>query len=383
MKQKKKICFLLSKFAKGGGERVVSILSDELSEYYNVDILLLQSKSENDYKTEAEIIEINKKRYSNNYALLFHSLIGLKKYVKNNKPEVIISFMELPNLVNLLLKGDYKRIISVRNHMSTKWGEKKNIWNWSIRHMYRNADAIVSPTKLIATDLIQKYKINKKCIKLINNPYKIDTIKKNVTTIKDSSIYTITTMGSLVKAKGVFNLLQSYIMFCSEHPEINSKLVFIGKGTEEENLKRIVSEAGISEKVLFKGFMTNPHKEIAKSDLYVLASYYEGFPNALVEAMICQVPVIATDCPSGPSEILSESNLYKIDDINLCDYGYLMPVFDKDIEKKEKALAKFFYDFYMVSEKDKKQLIKKANFKTLTFESSKVVKDWEELLETL
>lgn len=125
MRQKKKICFLLSKFAKGGGERVVSILSDELLEYYDVDVLLLQSKSVEDYKTRAEVIEINNKQYSNSFMLLFHSLIGLKKYIRKNKPKVIISFMELPNLVNLLVKGDFKQIISVRNHMSAKWGKEK------------------------------------------------------------------------------------------------------------------------------------------------------------------------------------------------------------------------------------------------------------------
>lgn len=382
MKPKQKICFLLSKFAKGGGERVVSILSDELTKYYDVDVILLQSKSESDYKTSANIIEINKRKYTNNYGLLVHSVIGLKKYIRENNPKAIISFMELPNLVNMLVNGNHKRIVSVRNHMSAKWKDKRNIRNWSIRCMYKKADSIVSPTQLIADDLIKNYKIEKKKIKLISNPYKIDAIRKNFVR-KVSTEYTITTMGSLVKAKGVFNLLKSYIMFCNAHPEIASKLVFIGKGVEEENLRRMASEAGIDEKVVFKGFMLNPHEEVAKSNLYVLSSFYEGFPNALVEAMICQVPVIATNCPSGPSEILSDTELKNIDGITMCDYGYLMPVFDKNVEEKERNLAKFFYDFYMTPEREKKYMIEKATSKTLTFEASKVAKEWRELIEVL
>lgn len=380
MRQKKKICFLLSKFAKGGGERVVSILSDELLEYYDVDVLLLQSKSVEDYKTRAEVIEINNKQYSNSLMLLFHSLIGLKKYIRKNKPKVIISFMELPNLVNLLVKGDFKQIISVRNHMSAKWGKEKNIWNWSIRHLYKKADIIVSPTELIASDLHQVYGIEKEHIKLINNPYKIEKISRNIGN-KDSSVYTITTMGSLVKAKGVFNLLHAYIIFCNAHPEISSKLVFIGRGSEENNLKKIAMEAGVSDRVLFKGFLSNPHEELAKSDLYVLASFYEGFPNALVEAMICKVPVIATDCPSGPGEILSKVKLDNIQYITKGDYGYLMPVFDGKIEAKENELAKFFYDFYMMPDVEKKQMIERATLKTQEFEASKVAKEWKELME--
>lgn len=380
MRQKKKICFLLSKFAKGGGERVVSILSDELLEYYDVDVLLLQSKSVEDYKTRAEVIVINNKQYSNSFMLLFHSLIGLKKYIRKNKPKVIISFMELPNLVNLLVKGDFKQIISVRNHMSAKWGKEKNIWNWSIRHLYKKADIIVSPTELIASDLHQVYGIEEEHIKLINNPYKIEKISRNIGN-KDSSVYTITTMGSLVKAKGVFNLLHAYIIFCNAHPEIPSKLVFIGKGSEEDNLKKIAMEAGVSDRVLFKGFLSNPHEELAKSDLYVLASFYEGFPNALVEAMICKVPVIATDCPSGPGEILSKVKLDNIQYITKGDYGYLMPVFDGKIELKENELAKFFYDFYMMPDVEKKQMIERATLKTQEFEASKVAKEWKELME--
>lgn len=382
MKCKSKICFLLSKFSRGGGERVVSILSDELLQYYDVDVLLLQSKSENDYKTGARIIEINQKTHPNNFALLFYSIIGIKKYVQENKPKAIISFMELPNLINLLVVGNHKKIISVRNYMSAKWGAKKNIWNWSIRHMYKKADAIVSPTQLIANDLIKRYRIDENSIKLIHNPYKLDDVRKNVINHCPAE-YTITTMGSIVKAKGVYHLLRSYILFCKEHSDIISKLVFIGDGIETKTLKKIVKEAGMEKNVIFKGFMQNPHKELAESSLYVLASFYEGFPNALLEAMICQIPVIATDCPSGPREILSETQIDQINHITKCDYGYLMPVFDHNVEQKEKELAKFFYDFYMVSKKEKKQLIEKAAFKTLSFESAKVAEEWRQLIETL
>lgn len=382
MKQKQKICFLLSKFAKGGGERVVSILSDELMIYYDVDVILLQSKSESDYKTRANIVELNKREYTNNFAILFYSVMGLKRYIRENRPKAIISFMELPNLINMLVRGKHKRIVSVRNHMSAKWKDKNNIWNWSISCLYKKADSIVSPTQLIADDLINNYKIEKKKIKLISNPYKIDAIRENLVK-KMPTEYTITTMGSLVKAKGVFNLLKSYIMFCNAHPEITSKLIFIGKGTEEENLRKMAFEAGIDEKVVFKGFMLNPHEEVTQSNLYVLSSFYEGFPNALVEAMICQVPVIATNCPSGPSEILSDTELKNIDGITLCDYGYLMPVFDKNVEEKEKNLAKFFYDFYTTPEQEKKCMIERATSKTLTFEASKVAKEWRELIEVL
>ncbi len=375
---KSKICFLLSKFSKGGGERVVSILSDELLKYYDVDVLLMQEKTIEDYKTNARIVELNSKKTSNNHLLLIESVINLKKYIRANKPKVIISFMELPNLVNLLVSGKHKRYISVRNHMSTKWGTKKNIWNLSI-YMYKKADVVISPTRLISDDLIQNYKLKKEKIIIINNPYKISEIRQKVLS-KNTDVFHIVTMGSLVKAKGIFPLLQSYIFFCKEHPEINSKLTFIGKGIEENELRQRVSEAGLTEKVEFKGFMSEPHGVLSQADLYVLASYYEGFPNALVEAMACNVPVIATNCPSGPNEILSKAKVGEINKIKKCDFGYMMPVFDRNIQDKERNLARFFYDFYKKTNDEKKSIAETAFNRITEFDAEKVALEWKNLI---
>lgn len=380
MEKMKKICFLLSKFSKGGGERVVSILSNELMEFFDVEILLIGSKSYDDYKTKAKVIELNSTLSSNNAMLLFKSIKNLKKYIRENNPLVIISFMELPNLLNLLVNGNHKKIISVRNHMSAKWGYKKNIWNLSIRYLYKNADMIVSPTILIADDLKYTYGIADEKIKVINNPYPIQQIQKNISN-KDENVFCIATMGSLVKAKGVYQLLQSYIIFCNEHPELKSKLIFIGKGEEENGLKELADNSGLSENIEFTGFLSNPHEVLSKADLYVLASYYEGFPNAMVEAMICRVPVIATNCPSGPSEILSETNINHIDTIRRCDYGFLMPVFHNNISEKEHDLAKFFYNFSFMSRDEKNNLVSSAEKKMQMFDVSIIVREWLKIID--
>ena len=356
----------------------MSILSDELLKYYDVDVLLMQEKTIEDYKTNARIVELNSKKTSNNHLLLIESVINLKKYIRANKPKVIISFMELPNLVNLLVSGKHKRYISVRNHMSTKWGTKKNIWNLSI-YMYKKADVVISPTRLISDDLIQNYKLKKEKIIIINNPYKISEIRQKVLS-KNTDVFHIVTMGSLVKAKGIFPLLQSYIFFCKEHPEINSKLTFIGKGIEENELRQRVSEAGLTEKVEFKGFMSEPHGVLSQADLYVLASYYEGFPNALVEAMACNVPVIATNCPSGPNEILSKAKVGEINKIKKCDFGYMMPVFDRNIQDKERNLARFFYDFYKKTNDEKKSIAETAFNRITEFDAEKVALEWKNLI---
>ena len=361
MSERKKICFLLSKFSKGGGERVSSILATELNKIFDVEVLLMCGQSSEDYLTTAKISEINHNKTIGSIFLLLESIYNLNKYIRRNKPYAIISFMELPNLVNLLVRGDYKKIISVRNHMSEKWGKRKNIWNWTIRHLYNNADIIVAPTQMIKDDLVDSYNIASNRIRVIYNPYVLSDYEFK---INRDDCFRIVTMGSLVKAKGVYPLLYAYILFRNKHPEIKSELVYVGDGPEKEKLLLITKMHSVEDCV----------------KLCVLASYYEGFPNAMVEAMICGVPIVATNCPSGPNEILTNEHPSMIDKITKYEYGYLMPVFSSDVEERISKLAEFFYDFYALPVSEKTELSRKAMERVKKYESSNIAKLWEKII---
>lgn len=108
------------------------------------------------------------------------------------------------------------------------------------------------------------------------------------------------------------------------------KLAILGRGELEDYLKQLACEMDLEKDVYFLGFQKNPFKFISKSKIYVFPSLYEGFPNALCEAMACGVTVISSDCKSGPREILApETNIdgeTKI--IEYAKYGMLLPVCD-------------------------------------------------------
>lgn len=382
---REKICFLLSKFNGGGAERVVSILSDALNVEYEVEVLLLTSSSTLDYKTSARVkaLGLNPQGMSS-VGLLVRSINGLRRYVRKNEPIAVISFMELPNLVNLLTGGKHHKIVSVRNHMTAKWGSSLNFWNATIRFLYGLADGIVSPTQCIKDDLINQYGLNEAKVSIISNPYEIERIRLRCDNDGSGATFGIVTMGSLVKAKGHHHLIRAFSYFASSHPEVPCSLTIIGEGFEEVSLKKLAKSLGVGDLVFFPGFLSNPHELLSRNSLYVLASRYEGFPNALVEAMACGVPVISTCCPSGPSEILAGSASLTVNQIVREEYGYLMPLFADEVDTEaESALGDFFYQFYLLSDREKQALSNQGLNRARQFDVRVVAARWSEYLQSV
>jgi glycosyltransferase involved in cell wall biosynthesis len=116
----------------------------------------------------------------------------------------------------------------------------------------------------------------------------------------------MTGAGRLTRQKDFATLLRAFALVLKRRPV---RLLLLGDGPERKRLESLAAELGISAVVDFYGFVANPFPFIARSDLFVLSSAWEGFGNVLVEAMALGVPVVSTDCPSGPREILHDGTL--------------------------------------------------------------------------
>lgn len=113
----------------------------------------------------------------------------------------------------------------------------------------------------------------------------------------------VVTAGRLTKQKGQWHLIRSFSKVLESIP--NTKLVIIGKGKYLEKLIQLSKDLGIQDKVIFTGYVNNPHKIISKCDVFAFPSLFEGFSNALLEAMACNIAVVSSDCDSGSREILA------------------------------------------------------------------------------
>ncbi len=152
----------------------------------------------------------------------------------------------------------------------------------------------------------------------------------------------IVSQGRLNKVKNFPRLIKSFYLVHKKNP--NTKLLIIGEGEERERLTNLINRYQIDDVVTLLGFRVNPFSYISKSSLYVLSSFSEGFPNALIEGMTF-LPTVSVDCKSGPREILSDKPITSIaDEIEYTDYGILVPpaqneIFTEEITYDDEILA--------------------------------------------
>lgn len=394
----KKVNLFIQTLSTGGAERVVSNIAINLESNIKKTILLYGEDSKTTYPYDGELIYLDRSKSNNEYDKireLISRINAIKKVKKQDKDTTTISFLEYPNLINSLTTKHGKSIISVRNHMSTKHksGLKARFWNATIKYLYPKADLTVAVSEEIKSDLIDNYKIDANKIKVIYNSYDIDSIQQmaeeNIET-KYQEIFNnpvIITAGRLNKQKGHWHLIRAFAKVKETIP--NAQLVLLGEGELEGYLKQLAAELNILDSTHFLGFQKNPFKFISRSQLFAMSSFHEGFPNALAEAMACGVPVVSSDCLSGPREILAPDE-FKIDKIkygiNENRYGVLVPVCDGNkygvddpITNEENEMSKALIQ--LLKDEEKRDYFSRQSLKRIKdFEISNIIKEWESII---
>ncbi|MDQ3536097.1 MAG: glycosyltransferase [Bacteroidota bacterium] len=316
----KKIIIIVPTLSNGGAERVAA----SLSLYFPDEVQVLYVLYQNDitYLYKGRIISLNidpsKSIFSKAYNFLYR-LLKLKSIFLKERPDAVISFMEDPNLINILLNK--RAIISVREpkSLSVKNDFKNRM---IIKKFYNRSKKIISVSKGIKEDLVNNFNIKPFLIEIIHNP--VNTIAiNNLAMEKLEDIHefifknkVIICVGRLSYEKAQVDLLLAYTQL-KDIPDLH--LVLLGDGEVRYDLENIAREHNLLDKIHFLGFQKNPYKFIAKSTLFVLSSKWEGFPNVVLEAMACNIPVISSDCPTGPSEIFIDNkfkNLYQVGNID-------------------------------------------------------------------
>jgi len=303
---KKNIMLIISQLKNGGAERSITNLANELKKYHNV-ILVINKKSNEDYPCNVKIVEIPELNKPNNLFMKLKGIYKLKKLKQKEKIDVSISYTTISNFYNLLSKRKEKIIISVRNHLSTK--KEPEIAEICHKITIRLCDKIVCCSKSVEQDQITNFKANPKKLVVINNFLDVsgidksmneDLIKKETQLVNDKLIVT---MARLTIHKGHIHIIKAMSLVVKEEPD--ARLLIFSRGPMKEKLKELIKIYHLEQNIFFMDFHPNPYKFLKQAKAFILASDYEGFPNVIIEAMHCGVPVIATDAPGGSKEILS------------------------------------------------------------------------------
>ena len=321
------LIFFIPSLAKGGAERVAVRLLPELSKAFSLTLFLIDREITYPVPEGLEIISMN----DTTTGTLSHLLnipghvLSLSRIVKRKGAEIVLSFLEEANIINLLsskLTG-HKTVISQHTPPILQYKRKgalgKAILSASKR-FYPKADHIIAVSKGIKEMLIKEYRLSQHKITVIPNPIDLVEINANAKVVHDIELPArfILNAGRIqFKVKGQDILIMAFGKIAHKFPDVF--LVFLGEGPDLAGAIKLAKDSALSEKILFLGWREDVLAIMSRSEVFVLSSRYEGWPNVLVEAMACKCPVIATDCLTGPKEILDDGK-----------YGILVPPEDPD-----------------------------------------------------
>jgi glycosyltransferase involved in cell wall biosynthesis len=190
----------------------------------------------------------------------------------------------------------------IHNTYSYKFKQKNFFSSWKHFFNYKklyNNKKLIAVSKGVEKDIKENLKIKPKALKTIYNPFDIEAIRILGEEKIDIEYDYIINVAALTKVKNQALLLKAFAKI-----KTPLHLLLLGKGNQEANLKALAKELQIQDRVHFLGWQSNPYKYIKNAKAFVLSSNIEGLPTVLIESLILNTPVVSTNCPSGPSEIL-------------------------------------------------------------------------------
>lgn len=312
VKKNMRLAVFLPSLGGGGAERVVvSLLRGFVEKQVAVDLVL--AKAEGVYLSQ---VPSTCRIFNLNSRGVLASLPKLVFYLRRERPFAMLSIMNYANIVAIiacfLSRVKTRLVISERCSFvgaNVLPGTKGMLIRFLMKYMYPYADSIISISKSISNDIQSIFKINRENIYTVYNPLCVDVDMDKLLSSRlhkwfDEPVPVVIAAGRMVKQKDFATLLYAikYIHFCDR--EI--RLIILGEGEDRKSLEGIIKENGLEDCVFLPGFVSNPLAWFAQSSIFVLSSAWEGFGNVIVEAMACGVPIVATDCPHGPSEILED-----------------------------------------------------------------------------
>ena len=322
----KRLAIFLPDLVVGGAERSMLKLADGIAARgYPVDLILARASGPllNEIPDSVNLVNFRAKR-------VLSSLPALTHYLRSEKPFTLLSVLHA-NLIAIWgcrLAGVSTRVVvSERNTLTV---ESRNyasdlrlkLMPILVRTFYPQAKSVIAVSYGVANDLTKLMKNNADNIKVIYNPIITPEFETKTRELVNhpwfitGELPVVLSVGRLSIQKGFDTLIRA---FSKVRQTIPARLMIIGEGEERKSLESLVTRLGLDQEVSMPGFIPNPYPYMVRSSVFVLSSRWEGLPGVLIEALYCNPPLVSTDCPSGPREILSDGK-----------YGRLLVVDDVD-----------------------------------------------------
>ena len=323
------ICILKESLGIGGTERSAANISKVLNKEHEI-VWALYDASNIKCTYSGEIVDFMLPPKKTIIGKAINTLlrdVKLRRLIRARSIDLLFTFTTIQNRQTRYKYSNTLKLISARDF--GKISSKTKDFNIALN----NSDGMICNSEYIKYYYLHRYPKHKNKVFTVYNYIDTDEIKKQSTedTHEDFICFTskhkktIVSVGRFCKEKGFEYLIEAVAM--ARQKDENIGLVLVGDGELKQKYLTTIEHWGIQNHVYFTGFQKNPYNYMAKCSCFVLSSISEGFPNVLAEAMALGLPVIATNCYTGPAEILRKDADYDaVNDTYIeCDYGLLSP----------------------------------------------------------
>jgi glycosyltransferase involved in cell wall biosynthesis len=320
------VAIYLPELTPGGAQRVTVDLANGLAERgHTVELLVSYPGGQlrPEVADEVEIVDLSTPVLPG--IGIAASIPSLIRYLRRERPRILFSAMTYANVVATLAThlSNSGTPVAIVEHTTVgmEIGGKSDLTTHLARWVYPLADRVIAVSEGVATSVREGTRVDPGQVVVLSNPVPVEKIRERaggdvlVPWLDDPDLEVVLWVGRLAPEKDLSTLIGAFERLHEQRPE--TRLVLAGTGPERERIERRIDECSLSDVVSLPGYV-DPAPYMARAAVFALSSTYEGLPTVLVEALACGCPVVSTDCPSGPREILGEE-----------EWGRLVPVGDR------------------------------------------------------
>ncbi len=330
-----RILMVIDSLSGGGAEHIFTTIACALEESHQVEVLVFQRSGIHLQRLEAASIRVAEIRTDGSKLRFF---ARVRQHMRSLKPDVVLSFMDTPNLVSgiALLGTRIPLVLSFRSdHRSAPQDFHQQLKDCLLYFGLHRAHSVIAVSEQLARFMREDFPFARQKLVAINNGLDLERLQleaEKPLSPEEEALFatpTVLAIGRLDAAKDYPTLLRAFATPGSTQRE--RRLLILGSGPDEAALKSLAQTLGIRDRVHLLGYVEQPARFLRRASLYVMSSRYEGYPNALAEAMFLNGSCVSTDCPTGPSEIIDSG-------VN----GLLVPVGDS--QALASAMARLLSD---------------------------------------
>lgn len=329
-RQRPKVTIFLPDLRGGGAERSMLNLAQGLVGCnYAVDLVVAQREGAyvNQVPAGVQLIDLGGGQIANGWRTV-RRLPGLVRYLRRAQPNALLSALSEANFVALCARRlagvPVRAVINEQNTLSISALDSPNrlmrMAPKFVKHVYGWADSVVGVSQGVVDDMVQVLGIPSQRACVIHNPGITPEVRAKAQApldhpwLQPGQPPVLLGVGRLTKQKDFPMLIDAFATVRAQRP---ARLLILGEGPERPLLEAQIKARGLEADVSLPGFVENPYAYMTRAKVFVLSSLWEGLPTVLVEALYCGAGLVATDCPSGPREILKHGQ-----------FGCLTPVGD-------------------------------------------------------